>query len=50
MALGGKGLVAEAVPLMWRENGGQGQNWKEGNHQPGSQCGALGELHILAGW
>lgn len=36
MALGGEGLVAEAVPLTWREHGGQGQNWKEGNHQPGS--------------
>lgn len=44
MALGGEGLVAEAVPLMWREPGGQ--NWKEGNHQPGSGWGALGELNI----
>lgn len=49
MALGGDGLVAQAVPLTWRERGWQGGDWKGEHHHLGSWCWELrGSCVLLA--
>lgn len=49
VALGGDGLVAQAVPLTGREHEGQGKDWKGERHHLGSWCWELeGSCILLA--
>lgn len=47
MALGGDGLMAQAVSLTWRERGGRRGDWKGEHHHLGAWCWELGGSCVL---